>query len=253
MSFIGKNIKKIRAVKKMSQSDFAQLFKLARPSVGAYEEGRTEPKIETLIQIARHFEISIDTLLTKELTINELYKFDIFKKEFSKEDLEAPTDKDDVREQTPLVTLEKQLDYIVNHHNKDFVNNLPVIHFPFTKDKKSRAFQISGNEMTVENQGLHHKDILLCLPAQFEDLEKGHLYIIVTKSGIYARRFSKSGKTYLFKADNPAFDPVELQKKEIIEIWQADAIFSTNLDSPSRLEERVNLLETQMKKLLQNL
>ena len=34
MSFIGKNIKKIRTVKNLSQAGFAQLFNLARPSVG---------------------------------------------------------------------------------------------------------------------------------------------------------------------------------------------------------------------------
>ena len=50
LSFIGRNIKKIRQVKKISQAEFAHLFHLSRPSIGAYEEGRSEPKIETLIQ-----------------------------------------------------------------------------------------------------------------------------------------------------------------------------------------------------------
>ncbi|MBL3656160.1 XRE family transcriptional regulator [Fulvivirga sediminis] len=253
MSFIGKNIKKIRAVKKMSQSDFAQLFNLARPSVGAYEEGRTEPKIETLIQIAKHFELSIDTLLTKELTINELYKFDIFKKEFSREEKEAITDKDDVAEQTPFISLEKHLDYIVSFQNKDFINKLPAIHFPFTQHKKSRAFQINGNEMVVENQGIHHKDILLCLPTTIEDVEKGLLYVIITKNDILVRRFSRHNTSYVFKADNPAFDSLRVQANEILEIWKADAIFSKNLESPSRLEERVSTLEEQVKKLLTEL
>ncbi|MBC8084861.1 MAG: helix-turn-helix transcriptional regulator, partial [Hymenobacter sp.] len=86
MSYVGKNIRKIRTVKKLSQAAFAELFGLARPSVGAYEEGRSEPKMETLIQIAQHFGLSVDLLLTKELTVNELYNFDIFKPQ-------APTEK----------------------------------------------------------------------------------------------------------------------------------------------------------------
>ena len=52
MSFIGKNIRKIRTIKKLSQADFAKIFELARPSVGAYEEERAEPKVDTIIQIA---------------------------------------------------------------------------------------------------------------------------------------------------------------------------------------------------------
>jgi transcriptional regulator with XRE-family HTH domain len=77
MGIIGKNIRKIRTVKKLSQAAFAELFNLARPSVGAYEEGRSEPKIDTLIQIAQYFGISIDSLLTKELTINDLFNFNV--------------------------------------------------------------------------------------------------------------------------------------------------------------------------------
>lgn len=79
MSYFGKNIRKIRKVKSLSQSGFAELFGLTRASVGAYEEGRAEPKIDTIIEIAGYFNISIDDILSKELTINDLYQFDIFK------------------------------------------------------------------------------------------------------------------------------------------------------------------------------
>jgi transcriptional regulator with XRE-family HTH domain len=82
MSFVGKNIKKIRSVKNLNQSDFADLFQLKRASIGAYEEGRAEPKIATLIEIAKHFGISTDELLNKELSVNDLYHFDIFKKDY---------------------------------------------------------------------------------------------------------------------------------------------------------------------------
>ena len=59
MSYVGKNIKRIRSVKKLSQADFAKLFNLARPSVGAYEEGRSEPKIQTLLDIAQKFGLNL--------------------------------------------------------------------------------------------------------------------------------------------------------------------------------------------------
>lgn len=84
MSYVGKNIKKIRAVKNLNQSQFADIFELKRASIGAYEEGRAEPKIATLMQIANHFGISTDDLLNKELSVNDLYHFDIFKKDYVK-------------------------------------------------------------------------------------------------------------------------------------------------------------------------
>ena len=82
MSYIGKNIKKIRTVKRLSQQSFAELFNITRASVGSYEELRAEPKIETIINISRHFKITIDALLTKELTVNELLNFDLFREDF---------------------------------------------------------------------------------------------------------------------------------------------------------------------------
>ena len=79
MSFFGNNIRKIRKVKKLSQAAFADLFGLTRASIGAYEEGRAEPKMDTIIAIARQFNLTLDEIITKELTVNDLYKFDIFK------------------------------------------------------------------------------------------------------------------------------------------------------------------------------
>ncbi|MCF6183796.1 MAG: helix-turn-helix domain-containing protein [Bacteroidales bacterium] len=75
MSYIGKNIRKIRISKKLTQTEFAELFDLKRTAVGSYEEGRAEPKIETLIKIADYYKLSLDQLLRKELTVNEIFKF----------------------------------------------------------------------------------------------------------------------------------------------------------------------------------
>ncbi len=73
MSYFGKNVRKIRNAKKISQSAFAELFDLTRASIGAYEEGRAEAKIDTVIEIANYFDVSLDQLLKKELTINEIF------------------------------------------------------------------------------------------------------------------------------------------------------------------------------------
>lgn len=75
MSFIGRNIKKIRTTKGLSQTEFGKLFGITRGSIGSYEEGRAEPKIETLKTIANKFSISLDAIITAELTVNQLSGF----------------------------------------------------------------------------------------------------------------------------------------------------------------------------------
>lgn len=73
MSKFGKNIRKIRNAKNISQTAFADLFNLKRGSIGAYEEGRAEAKFDKVIEIAEYFQLTLDQLLRKDLTINEIY------------------------------------------------------------------------------------------------------------------------------------------------------------------------------------
>ena len=75
MSYIGKNIRKIRSVKKLSQQAFADLFELSRANIGSYEEGRAEPKIGVIMEIANKFSIDVEKLLNSELKVNDISKF----------------------------------------------------------------------------------------------------------------------------------------------------------------------------------
>lgn len=72
MSFFGANIKTIRQAKGLSQQAFADLFDLTRGVIGAYEEGRSEPKISTLLTVVHYFNLDLDKFLTVPLTIDDL-------------------------------------------------------------------------------------------------------------------------------------------------------------------------------------
>lgn len=72
---IGKNIKKIRNIKGFNQEEFGALFELSRATVGAYEEERALPKIETLLQIANYIGVTIDQLINTHLTVNQIHGF----------------------------------------------------------------------------------------------------------------------------------------------------------------------------------
>tara|TARA_B100000809_G_C14977346_1_gene473198 strand:+ start:185 stop:538 length:354 start_codon:yes stop_codon:yes gene_type:complete len=75
-SILSKNIRKLRSFKNLNQTEFAELFGIKRASIGAYEEGRAEPKLDTLIKITSSFKLSLDDLIVKELTVNQIAKFD---------------------------------------------------------------------------------------------------------------------------------------------------------------------------------
>lgn len=269
MSFIGKNIKKIRTVKKLSQASFAELFNLARPSVGAYEEGRAEPKIDTILAMASHFGLSTDALLRKELTVNELYSLDILKGEFDPTQMPPALGKSSRQEQQaekkgstaalpapagiPLVDRESALEYIINVDKRDFINKLPAIALPAKGKGEKRAFEYSGQEMYHHGSGLREGDILLCQLLKKEEmakLETEKIYLFVTPQRLVVRRLQQADKKGVdLKADNPAFDPIHLSETEILEIWEVKGVWSTHLSAPANLESRMLLLESRLESL----
>ncbi len=59
----------------MTQTEFAKIFDLKRTALGSYEEGRAEAKIDTIIKIADYFNLTLDELIRKELTVNDIFHF----------------------------------------------------------------------------------------------------------------------------------------------------------------------------------
>jgi transcriptional regulator with XRE-family HTH domain len=250
MSFVGKNIRKLRTVKKLSQAGFAELFGLARPSVGAYEEGRSEPKMETLIQIAQHFGLSVD----------ELYHFDIFKDNLSVPTPPTPTSVADASaEVTPYVPGSRGLEYIVHHHDPAFIESLPWLKLPHLLSGPTRAFEIRGAEMQLpKQQGLRHKDLVLCCRVNMAkpNMQVGSIYVFVTAGKILVRRVAEKladGQRLYLKADNTDYSSQELEVAQALEIWEVKGVFTTHLRSPALLDERVATLEQKVAELLSRL
>lgn len=78
---IGDMIYKLRTGANMSQEQFATLLDVSRQSVQKWESGVSTPELEKIIKIAKHFDVSIDSLvlgsdtrITEELTYNKEIK-----------------------------------------------------------------------------------------------------------------------------------------------------------------------------------
>jgi transcriptional regulator with XRE-family HTH domain len=67
MKPIQANIKHLRTLKKMSQERFADELSWSRSMVGSYEEGRSEPPIDRLIDVSNYFDIPIDILVKQRI------------------------------------------------------------------------------------------------------------------------------------------------------------------------------------------
>ena len=69
MKRIQANIKHLRSLKKFSQERFADELGWSRSMIGSYEEGRSEPPIERLIDLSNYFNIPIDILVRNDLRL----------------------------------------------------------------------------------------------------------------------------------------------------------------------------------------
>ncbi|ENI1326526.1 helix-turn-helix transcriptional regulator [Listeria monocytogenes] len=94
---LGKRISELRKTKELSQYKLAEELGFSRGQVANYEQGSREPNYETLIKIAKYFDVSTDYLLGRE--------------EFDNSDLLAAHIDDDLTEEE-RIEIEKYLKFI---------------------------------------------------------------------------------------------------------------------------------------------
>ena len=246
-SYVGQNIKKIRQAKNISQSDFASLFNLSRPSVGAYEEGRSEPKIETLIQISRHFNISVDVLLTKELSSKDIFSLGLLNKKLDK----AHHIDSKVNEivSAPFVDNNEKVNFLVSRHDKSYMENLPKLGIPERLKTVDLVIENEGTKLEVDNKGVHHGDLLFCRQESKLNNNPDQLWVILTAEGFHIGRASQEKKSVFLEYDNPIYGPKELEVDTIQNYYLIKGVYSSDTLKPSTMEERLKAIEEKLKSI----
>lgn len=250
MSNFGKNIRKIRNVRNMSQQAFADIFDLKRATLGAYEEGRSEPKIDTLLKIANHFSITVDDLLTKELTVNQLLKF--------KGDLTLQTGTTFKEKFTsvPCLTEKTQGDYADSYGNEEFLTELPQLQLPLDQTKKYIGYTVLNLEMTNHDHGLFPNDVVIgeFVPkASHQSLENGSIVLALVADKLILRRYYCTPEKLILRADHKIIEDISFPFQEVKELWEIKYLFFKRMPEPAAssqgLEDKLSFLEQEFLKL----
>ena len=224
MADIGNNIRYIRKKLGLTQEQFGARLGIKRSLVGAYEEGRAEPRLELMRKMAMLSGFSLEALTGQELTAAT----DIEKPDYTrgKQVLVVSVD-EEKRDNIELVPHKAAAGYLSGYGDPEFVKELPRFKLPILSSGTYRAFEISGDSMLPILPGTI---IIGEYVERLTDIKNGKTYVLVTsREGIvYKRAFNylrENGKLFLV-SDNRQYAPFPIDGEEVLEAWAAKAYIS---------------------------
>jgi transcriptional regulator with XRE-family HTH domain len=225
MKPIQANIKHLRSLKKISQERFADDLNWTRSVVGSYEEGRSEPPIERLIDLSNYFDIPIDILVRKDL---RKAKDTSFIEVGNKRVLFPVTVNEDNEDLIEIIPAKASAGYLSGYDDPEYIEQLQKIKLPFLPTGTHRAFPIKGDSMLPVKDGAF---VVARYVENISHIKNGRTYIVLTKTDglVYKRVYlPKDSKVdLLLSSDNKSYQPYLVPKAEILELWEFTCCINT--------------------------
>ena len=187
MKYIQTNIKHLRALKQFSQERFADELNWTRSMVGSYEEGRSEPPIDRLIEFSNYFNIPIDILVKNDLRAARDTSFI----EVGNKRVLFPITVNEANEDLiEIIPVKATAGYLQGYADPEYIEQLQKIKLPFLPTGTHRAFPISGDSMLPVKDGSF---VVAKFVDDIKDVKNGRTYIVLTKEDglVYKRVYNK--------------------------------------------------------------
>lgn len=225
MKRIQANIKHLRTLKKLSQERFADELGWSRSMIGSYEEGRSEPPIERLIDLSNYFNIPIDILVRNDL---RLAKDTSFIEVGNKRVLFPVTVNEANEDLIEIIPAKASAGYLEGYADPEYIEQLQKIKLPFLPTGTHRAFPIKGDSMLPVKDGSF---IVAKFVDDINDVKNGRTYVVLTKEDglVYKRIYTRpeDPTTLVFSSDNKAYKPYEVEMETILELWEFTCCINT--------------------------
>jgi transcriptional regulator with XRE-family HTH domain len=239
MTLISSNIKTLRKYLGLTQEQFSQNIGIKRSLLGAYEEGRADPRLNNLQNMANEFGLPVDILLSKDFAAMSRADLEKFMKNpkaaggASKLKVLALTVDKNERENIELVPQKAAAGYLNGYADPEYLEDLPRFQLPMLGGAGTyRAFEISGDSMLPLPSGTV---IIGQYVEQLADIRAGQCYILVSEQEgvVYKRVFPNQDSSVLkLVSDNPSYSPYQVDSSQVMEIWEAKAFISQQFPQP---------------------
>lgn len=226
--YFSDNIKWLRKRMELSQEEAADALLVKRSSLSGYENGSSEPNLESLLRFSAYFKVSVDTLLKVNLNtlspehleaLDQGQVLDLSGKNLRV--IATTVDKDNI-DNIELVPLKARAGYTAGYGDSKYIKELSQFQLPFLdKHKKYRSFQIEGDSMPP----VPTKSWVTGEYVQDWNLLKDKTpYIIVTKEDgiVFKIVFNKIRQkgSLLLVSTNTFYEPYEVKIDDIVEVWK---------------------------------
>ena len=234
MSIVSDNIKFLRKNNHMTQEQLAEKIGIKRSLLGAYEEGRADPRLNNLLKISEVFKVSVDTLISEDVSEFESAFGNVFNRKPKTKVLSITVDEEG-EEYIDLIPQKASAGYLNGYSDPEYLEEMPKFKLPFlAKNGTYRAFEISGDSMLPLLPGT----VIICKYLESaSEIKNGKPYILLTSSEgiVFKRVFMNSAQenTCELVSDNKYYQPYEINKEDIMEVWEAVMFISQNFPDPS--------------------
>lgn len=252
---VDQNLKILRKKLGYTQAQLAEKLGVKRSLIGAYEEGRAEPKLSTLVNIARLFGVTLDQLITQDMGVEQVAAVQVQKKNPENFRVLAITVDQENKEYIELVPQKASAGYLNGYADPEFIEELPRFRLPMLSTLGThRAFEIKGDSMLPIASGTV---IIGRYIEDWSEIKDGTPCIVVSQQEgvVFKRVYNKIKNSAMLRlhSDNPVFDPYEVPVEEVNEIWEAKAFISSTFPiadfSLSKLTSIVMDLQQEVIKL----
>ena len=241
---IAENLKYLRTKNNFSQQTLSETLGIPRTTLGDYERGKTEPNISMMLRMARLFDVTVDELISKDLSHGQ---YEILKSEVLKV-LAISVDEDN-EANIELVDSKAEAGYLDDYQNPEYIKDLPRIKIPQIPKGTYRGFEIQGDSMLPIESG---SIIIASYVERLKDVKQDRTYIIVSKrDGLVYKRINvnKKDKSLHLISDNELYHPYTLAFEDIDEIWEYYAHISfsdTKATLDTMVEDKLNDIQRKV-------
>ena len=225
MNNLSKNIKHLRGLKKLTQESLAEELSVTRSRISSYEENRSSPTIDFLIDFSAYFRIPIDIIIKNDLTKAK----DVSFIEVGNKRVLFPITVDHDNENLiEIIPSKASAGYLLGYDDPEYIEQLEKIKLPFLPTGKHRAFPIKGDSMLPMKDGSY---VVAEFVEDIKNAKTGYSYIVVTKDdGMTYKRLDnliEEKQSFLLKPDNSSYQAYEVPVTEVLELWKFTCSINT--------------------------